>query len=455
MESPSSSAVLSDLPLDSLPLGYGFHPTDLELISYYLKRKVRGLKFDQLIPVLDIYKHEPWDLPSKSPLPTRDRDSTWHFFTPRDHPKYPNAKGLNHRSNRATQAGYWKSTGKDRDIRHANQIIGTKKTLVFHKGRPPTGARTQWIMHEFCLHQNQCSKDAPHFKDLFALCRVTKRDGFSSDADSSPPPQAVPNEQHHLNSTTADPIICDNSSTLSETIDTSNNTNNSNIHQQDDMEKWLQELFDPNSSATPLVGELCGTEPVVVTSAVPKPEPKYYSPGEGSEDENPFLLQEDLQSILGTSFDENTQNLKFLDDGTTGPNFLNGSNFVNYINEDDETGIVIRQRSRTTSYDNPNVNEVSNIDKYKLKSKLQVHLCKMEEKSLETANFVPKDGLVSEFEDSEKIKGKGEDVLKSSAPKRGKRRGFLGAGTFILSALLVGGIAAVFCFMSDNSAVAS
>ncbi|KAJ4794226.1 NAC domain-containing protein 74 [Rhynchospora pubera] len=424
--------------LDSLPLGFGFHPTDVELLSFYLKRKVHGLNFDHLIPVLDIYKHEPWDLPSKSPLPTRD--STWHFFTPRDHPKYPNAK--THRSNRATPAGYWKSTGKDRNIRHANQIIGTKKTLVFHQGRPPTGARTEWIMHEFFLHQNQCT-DAPHLKELFALCRVTKRDGFSSHADTSAPPQAVPNEQDRL------PIVSDNSSSLSETIHTSNNP------QQDDMENWLHELFDPDFSATPPVGQLCRTEPVVLTSAVPKPEPKYYSPGEGSEDENPFLLQEDLQSILGTSFDENTQNLKFLDDGTTGPNFLNNCNFVNYNNEDDETGIVIRQRSRTTSYDNPNDNEVSNINNYKLKSKLQVHLCKMEEKSLETANFVPKDGLVSESGDSEKIKGKGEDVLKSSAPKRGKRTGSLGAGTLILSALLVGGIAALFCFMSDNSAVAS
>ncbi|KAJ3700704.1 hypothetical protein LUZ61_004409 [Rhynchospora tenuis] len=436
---------LSDL---SLPLGYGFHPTDLELISYYLKRKVHGLKFDvDIIPVLDIYKHEPWDLPSKSPVPTRD--STWHFFTPRDR-KYPNG----FRSNRATQAGYWKSTGKDRNIRHANQIIGTKKTLVFHKGRPPTGKRTEWIMHEFYLHENEC-KNAPDLKELFAICRVTKRDGFSSDADTSAPPEAVRDEQEQLNRGTAEPIICDNSSSLSETIDTSNNTNNSNNHQQDDMENWLQELFDPNFSGTPLVGELCGTEPVVVTSAIPKPEPKYYSPGEGSEDENKFLLQEDLQSILGTSFDENTQNLKFLDDETTGPNFANSSNFVNYINEDDETGIVIRKRSRIISYDNPNDNEVSNINKYKLKSKLQVHLCKMEEKGLETANFVPKDGLVGEFEDTEKIKGKGGDVLKSSAPKRGKRRGFLGAGTFILSALLVGGVAALFCFISNNRAVAS
>jgi len=48
----------------SLPPGFGFHPTDVELISHYLKRKILGLKIDfEVIPEIDICKHEPWDLP--------------------------------------------------------------------------------------------------------------------------------------------------------------------------------------------------------------------------------------------------------------------------------------------------------------------------------------------------------------------------------------------------------
>lgn len=48
----------------SLPPGFRFHPTDEELIGYYLKRKVEGLKFElEVIPVIDLYKFDPWELP--------------------------------------------------------------------------------------------------------------------------------------------------------------------------------------------------------------------------------------------------------------------------------------------------------------------------------------------------------------------------------------------------------
>jgi len=44
--------------------GFRFSPTDEELISYYLKKKLEGSdKCVEVISEVEIWKHEPWDLP--------------------------------------------------------------------------------------------------------------------------------------------------------------------------------------------------------------------------------------------------------------------------------------------------------------------------------------------------------------------------------------------------------
>ncbi|XP_020575255.1 NAC domain-containing protein 72-like [Phalaenopsis equestris] len=152
----------------SLPPGFRFHPTDDELVGYYLKRKVDGQKIElEVIPVVDLYKFDPWDLPEKSFLPKRDME--WFFFCPRDR-KYPNGS----RTNRATNSGYWKATGKDRKITCEFSIEGMRKTLVFYRGRAPGGERTDWVMHEYrlCEHLPQGTVS---FMGAYALCRVVKR----------------------------------------------------------------------------------------------------------------------------------------------------------------------------------------------------------------------------------------------------------------------------------------
>lgn len=161
---------ISQMGRVSLLPGFRFHPTDEELVVYYLKRRIcgRSLKLD-VIAEVDIYKCEPWDLPGKSHLQSRDLE--WYFFSPKDR-KYPNGA----RTNRATTIGYWKATGKDRTISSNSRTVGMKKTLVFYTGRAPHGERTNWVMHEYRLEDKEL-KDSSAIQDSFALCRVFHKSG--------------------------------------------------------------------------------------------------------------------------------------------------------------------------------------------------------------------------------------------------------------------------------------
>ncbi|OAY36082.1 NAC domain-containing protein 82 isoform X2 [Manihot esculenta] len=154
----------------SLPPGFRFHPTDVELVKYYLKRKVMGKKLlIDAIAEVDIYKFAPWDLPDKSYLKTGDLK--WYFFCPREK-KY--ASGA--RMNRATDLGYWKITGRDRSINYNDKIVGMIKTLVFHRGKAPKGDRTDWVMHEYKLEDKGLDLRGVA-QDAYVLCSIFKKDG--------------------------------------------------------------------------------------------------------------------------------------------------------------------------------------------------------------------------------------------------------------------------------------
>lgn len=81
-------------------------------------------------------------------LPTGCNEGERYFFNLQE-AKY--RKG--NRFKRATRSGYWKATGKERPIHGSkcNELVGMKKVLVFHQGKPSRGVRTHWIMHEYRL----------------------------------------------------------------------------------------------------------------------------------------------------------------------------------------------------------------------------------------------------------------------------------------------------------------
>ncbi|KAF7136217.1 hypothetical protein RHSIM_Rhsim08G0152900 [Rhododendron simsii] len=148
-----------------LPPGFRFHPTDEELITHYLSKRVLDSEFSaRAIGEVDLNKVEPWELPRKAKMGEKE----WYFFCVRDK-KYPT--GL--RTNRATAAGYWKATGKDKEIFRGKSLVGMKKTLVFYTGRAPKGEKTNWVMHEYRLEGKFSLQNLPKSaKNEWVICRV-------------------------------------------------------------------------------------------------------------------------------------------------------------------------------------------------------------------------------------------------------------------------------------------
>ncbi|CAN1135474.1 NAC domain-containing protein 2 [Linum perenne] len=151
-----------------LPPGFRFYPTDEELIVQYLKNRIGSRPLPaSIIAEIDLYKYDPWELPKKALF----GDDEWYFFTPRER-KYPNGA----RPNRAAGSGFWKATGTDKPILSSSAMasVGVKKALVFYKGRPPKGIKTDWIMYEYRLPDALCNprqKGSMRLDD-WVLCRV-------------------------------------------------------------------------------------------------------------------------------------------------------------------------------------------------------------------------------------------------------------------------------------------
>ncbi|XP_073304211.1 NAC transcription factor 29-like [Primulina huaijiensis] len=162
---------------DFLLPGFRFHPTDEELVGFYLRKKIQQKPLSiELIRQLDIYKYDPWDLPKMAATGEKE----WYFYCPRDR-KYRNST----RPNRVTGAGFWKATGTDRPIysSEGSKCIGLKKSLVFYKGRAAKGLKTDWMMHEFRLPSVSDSALSTRYLDklniptneAWAICRIFKK----------------------------------------------------------------------------------------------------------------------------------------------------------------------------------------------------------------------------------------------------------------------------------------
>ncbi|KAH7541772.1 NAC domain-containing protein 90 [Ziziphus jujuba] len=159
--------------MEELPPGFRFYPTEEELVSFYLLNKLEGKRqeIDRVIKIVDIYNIEPWNLPQFSGELCHGDTEQWFFFTPRQERE---ARGG--RPNRTTASGYWKATGSPGYVYSSdNRVIGVKKTMVFYKGKAPTGRKTKWKMNEYRAIEEEGTSTGittPKLRHEFSLCRV-------------------------------------------------------------------------------------------------------------------------------------------------------------------------------------------------------------------------------------------------------------------------------------------
>ncbi|CAM0880838.1 unnamed protein product [Alopecurus aequalis] len=419
----------------ALPPGFGFHPKDTELVSHYLKKKVLGQKIEyDIIPEVDIYKHEPWDLPAKCNVPTED--NKWHFFAARDR-KYPNGA----RSNRATVAGYWKSTGKDRSI-----------------------------------------------KDAFVLCKVTKRIDWTSEngnqvVNSNPRPQrsnvaAISDVSVEQPDTGASTVI--GAEQISDVATVAITANTATPDSDEGLQAWLEELIDPSfdpsfttvvdsASAEPSLDEQ-NAESSNHGAMAPKVEPEYASPNQIGVDDTDYLLADDIHAMLYPGTDDFTswhaeQGALFaeqtyfpgVDPFTLPNNFADGFQMEELQlplenNEPSDNGVIVRRRDRETP--------AASTAPHKLRLQRELRMVTSSSESInQTIKFVDNNGhldLITNVKHQRKLVRDVTSVKQSDAGKssrngndqgffRGVRSAFRGCsavGLNILVSVCMVGVAA-------------
>ncbi|WOK96218.1 transcription factor NAC3 [Canna indica] len=156
---PVHREIKKEMEMMSVLSGYRFSPTKEELIDFYLHNKLdnrRDEDMQHVIPVLDVYLFNPWQLPRKrnesvinelhaaiSGEPCRRDGEQWFFFCP-----WQEREAQGGRPTRTTPAGYWKATRSSSLVFSStnNRILGVKRTMhmVFYQERAPTRTKTKW-----------------------------------------------------------------------------------------------------------------------------------------------------------------------------------------------------------------------------------------------------------------------------------------------------------------------
>ncbi|CAL9024408.1 unnamed protein product [Prunus brigantina] len=144
----------------------------IQLFGRFLKRMMQG-KASQSIPEIDVNKYEPWDLAAELMFPDSPYQPRAWFSFSRPEYKYANSP----RCNRATGKGFWKITGKPRQVKSRQlpkSVTCKKRTLTFHEGRVSKSRNTGWVRQEYYLTPTDPGSN-PNQLSGFVLCRMKNK----------------------------------------------------------------------------------------------------------------------------------------------------------------------------------------------------------------------------------------------------------------------------------------
>ncbi|KAG2316849.1 hypothetical protein Bca4012_067754 [Brassica carinata] len=163
----------------NLPPGFRFFPTDEELVVHFLHRRASLLPcHPDVIPDLELYPYDPWDLPGKALGEGRQ----WYFYSRKT-------------QERVTSNGYWESMGIDEPVftSSTHKKVGIKKYLTFYLG----DSQTNWVMQEYSLPDASSSSGRSSKRSSrgstssgrkpdyskWVICRVYEQNGSEEEDD--------------------------------------------------------------------------------------------------------------------------------------------------------------------------------------------------------------------------------------------------------------------------------
>lgn len=155
---------INDLP--GLPAGVKFDPTDPEILEH-LEAKIKSdlgklhPLLDEFIPTIEGENGICYTHPEK--LPGLSKDGAMRHFFHRPSKAYTTGTRKRRKVNTDVEGGEtrWHKTGKTRPILINGAIKGFKKILVLYTnyGRQKKPEKTNWVMHQYHLGENEDEKD--------------------------------------------------------------------------------------------------------------------------------------------------------------------------------------------------------------------------------------------------------------------------------------------------------